>query len=482
MKNDSSDIVKIREMPNNIEAEQALLGAFLNNNEHIEKVIDFLKPESFFSPMHQKIFKLIAKFVEKGSIANPITLKSYFKDEELLDHAVNSFDYLVKLVADSQVVVDVTNLSRHVYDLAIRRQLISIAEDAINGSHIEDPDISAGDRIEEVEQKIFNLVNHGERNGNFSQIKESIKGAIERIRDVKKRGKSISGVSSKLVELDKITSGLQNSDLIIIAARPSMGKTALAINIALNAADYFCEEHKDSQEKTPAVGFISLEMSSEQIATRILSIKTGIEGGKIRVGAINKDEFNNLVKESGRISEVPIFIDDTPALSISAIRTRARRLKRQHNLGLLVIDYLQLVRGSGSNRDMNRVQEIGEISQGLKAIAKELNIPVIALSQLSRAVETREDKRPLLSDLRESGNIEQDADVVMFIYREEYYLDRRVPIEFDKNADWQERYNKVKNTAEIIIAKQRNGPIGTCTLRFDSNTTNFSNLDTFHGY
>jgi replicative DNA helicase len=258
-----------------------------------------------------------------------------------------------------------------------------------------------------------------------------------------------------------------------------MGKTALAINIALNVSEFFEEEFKRKGVQS-SVGFISLEMSADQISTRILSMTSLVDSSKIRSGMVNKDEFEKLVNASGRMSNMPIFIDDTPALSISAIRARARRMKRKNNLGLLVVDYLQLIRPSGFNRETNRVQEIGEISQGLKAIAKELDIPVIALSQLSRAVESRENKRPLLSDLRESGNIEQDADIVMFIYREEYYLDKRVPLEHDQNADWQDQYNRVRNMAEIIMAKQRNGPVGSCTLRFDSETTSFSNLDTVH--
>lgn len=480
----------IRQLPNNIEAEQIIIGALLNNNEYIDKVIDFLKSEHFYMPIHQKIYNSILKFVEKGVIANPITLKSFFEKEEvLLDAGVTSFEYLVKLAANAQIIVDITALAKAIYELAIRRQLIEIGEDVVNEAHQEDIDGSINKRIEKVEQRLFNLASYGDNKYGFNQLKSAVLEALHRVKLAKERGGGVSGVPTKFIDLDKMTGGLQDSDLIIIAARPSMGKTALAINIAINAAENFQEEYRSlnknkfsDQNNTQAksVGFISLEMSSEQIATRILAIKTGIDSGKIRIGMINKDEFNKLTQESSKLSSIPIYMDDTPALSISAIRTRVRRMKRQQNLGLLVIDYLQLIRGSGAVKDGNRVQEIGEISQGLKAIAKELNIPVVALSQLSRAVESREDKKPLLSDLRESGNIEQDADIVMFIYREEYYLSRKAPIESEKNLEWQEHLNKVKNTAEIIIAKQRNGPVGSCTLRFDMTTTIFTNLDRVH--
>ncbi|MDJ1407643.1 MAG: replicative DNA helicase [Candidatus Midichloria sp.] len=473
---------QVKSLPNNIEAEQSVLGVLLNNNEHLEKVIDFLRPEHFFVPMHEKIFELIIKFNERGSLANPITLKNHVDTNTFMgDIEIAGFEYLVKITASAQVVCDIENLARHIHELALRRRIISIAEEAIQDSHKDEVEVSTNDRIEDIEQKLFNLAMVGEREGKVVQLKAPLKSTIQKIKEAKDRGSTVSGVSSKLVELDKITSGFQNSDLVIIAARPSMGKTSLAINVAINATEFFEEERKRRNLlNMKSVGFVSLEMSADQIATRILSIKTGVDGSKIRTGSVNREEFEKLARESAILSDMNFFIDDTPALSISAIRTRARRMKRQQNLGLLIIDYLQLIRSSGFSRDMNRVQEIGEISQGLKAIAKELDIPVIALSQLSRAVEMRENKRPLLSDLRESGNIEQDADVVMFIYREQYYLERGAPADSGKNAEWQALYDKVKNTAEVIIAKQRNGPIGICTLRFDTTTTNFSSLDSLH--
>lgn len=475
---------QVKPLPSNIEAEQSVLGVLLNNNERLEKVIDFLRPEHFFIPMHEKIFELIIKFNERGSLASPITLKNYVDTNAFMgDIEIAGFEYLVKITASAQVVYDIENLARHIHELALRRQIISIAEEAIQNSHKDEVEVSTNDRIEDIEQKLFNLAAVGEKEGKVVQLKASLKSTIQKIKETKDRGSTVSGVSSKLVELDKITSGFQNSDLVIIAARPSMGKTALAINVAINATEFFEEERKRRNllnTSIKSVGFVSLEMSADQIAARILSIKSGVDGSKIRTGSVNKEEFEKLARESAILSDMNFFIDDTPALSISAIRTRARRMKRQQNLGLLIIDYLQLIRSSGFSREMNRVQEIGEISQGLKAIAKELDIPVIALSQLSRAVETRENKRPLLSDLRESGNIEQDADVVMFIYREQYYLERGAPADSGKNAEWQALYDKVKNTAEVIIAKQRNGPIGICTLRFDTATTNFSSLDSLH--
>jgi len=308
------------------------------------------------------------------------------------------------------------------------------------------------------------------------QLRSSLIESIKRIDAARKRGDDVNGVSTGYIDLDKLLGGLQNSDLLILAARPSMGKTSLAINMALNAAVNFMNQ-KDIQKKK-AVGVFSLEMSAEQIANRLLSIKTGIDGSRIRIGNITKDEFEVLLKESSVLNEMPIYIDDSAALTISAVRTRARRLKRQHNLGLIVVDYLQLLRGSSTSGEQNRVLEIGQITQGLKAIAKELDIPVIALSQLSRGVESREDKRPLLSDLRESGNIEQDADVVMFIYRDEYYKSRTMPQPTDERyAAWQNEMDKVKNIAEVIIAKQRNRPIGNVALRFDNRTIGCGNLE-----
>ncbi len=479
--NDQNSILK-RELPMNIEAEQALLGAFLNNNENINKVADFLLPEHFMLPVHGKIFASIVKFVEKGMIASPLSLKPYFQKESLLlEEETSIFDYLVKLSTIAATVLNVNTLARTVYSDAITRQLIGLCEETINTSYEHHIDKNHTQLIEETEQKLFNLANSGVSERNFSQLKASIANTLARVDAAMKRGSAVTGVSSGYIELDKLLGGMQNSDLIILAARPSMGKTSLAVNIAINAAEAFIAESKKENTKPKTVGVFSLEMSSEQVATRILSIKTAINSGRIRLGNILAEEFKSLSDASSELSTMPIFIDDTPALSIPAVRTRARRLKRQHNLGFLVVDYLQLLTGT-SKTEGNRVNEVGEITQGLKAIAKELDIPVVALSQLSRAVESREDKRPMLSDLRESGNIEQDADIVMFIYRAEYYHSRKKPVseESSKMMEWQEIDDKIRSLAEIIIAKQRNGPIGNLCLRFDSETTGFYNLDSIH--
>ncbi len=464
-------------VPCNIDAERAVLGAILNNNENINKIGDFLFAEHFYVPLHKKIYEAILRFLERGMISTPITLKSYFeKDETLEKGGVNSLDYLLKMCANSASVINIIPFAKQIYETALRRVLIEIGEETIYTAQEENIEHTAQSLIESAEHKLFNLAIQGGSDSGFENIKVSLTEAIRRIDIARKRGAEINGITSGYIDLDKFLGGLQKSDLLILAARPSMGKTSLAINIALNAANSFTQD-KAHDGKSNSVAVFSLEMSAEQIANRLLSIQTNIDGNKIRSGNISSEEFMLLLKESEKLNNLPIFIDDTPALSISAVRTRARRLKRQNNLGLIVVDYLQLLRGSSANEG-NRVQEIGEISQGLKAIAKELDIPVIALSQLSRAVESRDDKRPQLSDLRESGNIEQDADVVMFIYREEYYLARKMPPEgSEKHQEWQTQMDEVKNIADVIIAKQRNGPVGSLSLRFNNNTTGFDNLE-----
>lgn len=466
-------------LPSNIEAEKAILGAFLNNNEYINKVADFLLPEHFFVPLHRIIYQGILRFIERGMIANPITMKSLIeKDETFVKSGINCIEYLSKLSINSATIVNLAPYAKEIHDSALRRDLISLSEESITDAHTPNAERTAFHMIESAEQKLFNLASLGISDAKIQPLRVSLTESINKIAIARKRGGKFSGITTGYFDLDQILGGMQDSDLLILAARPSMGKTSLAINIALNAAVSF---KNDTEEKIPkSVGVFSLEMSSEQLANRLLSMKTGINSSSIRTGAISKDEFAILSKESANLNDIPIYIDDTPALSISAVRTRARRMKRQFNLGLLVVDYLQLLRGVSKN-DGNRVQEIGEISQGLKAIAKELNIPVIALSQLSRAVELREDKRPQLSDLRDSGNIEQDADIVMFIYREEYYLLRKKPTDgSDEIVKWQQDMERAADIADIIIAKQRNGPTGNVSLRFDSRTTKFTNLDKEH--
>ncbi len=464
-----------RMLPHNMEAEQGLLGALLIDNRSLEKISDFFRPEHFFFQAHQRIYEAIVKLVDRGQNASPVTLKSYFEqDDDLKD--LGGATYLADLAGSVVSVVNTEDYARTLYDLFMRRELIALGEDVVNEAYNHSLDSTAVETIEQTESKLFSLAESGEVKGGFVTLKDSVMTAIELAEKAYKTDGHVTGVTTGLRDMDKKLGGLQNSDLLILAARPSMGKTSLAVNIAFNAAKKYAET---GGKEGAITGFFSLEMSADQLATRILSDQSGISGDAIRKGNIRQDDFQKFVAASQVLSQVPLHIDDTPALSIGAVRTRARRLKRQHGLGLIVVDYLQLLRGSGGRQSSeNRVLEVSEITRGLKAIAKELHIPVIALSQLSRAVEQREDKRPQLSDLRESGSIEQDADVVMFIYREEYYLSRMEPDPgTEKHLEWQDRMAKAHNIAETIVAKQRHGPIGTVRLFFDSNVTRFSDLE-----
>ena len=473
-----------REAPANIEAEQSLLGALLVNNDALQHLGDQLRAEHFYEPLHQRIFDAIQKFNAKGLIANPVTLKHYFdQDAALAD--IGGGAYLAKLAASAITVINIADYASMIYDLALKRQLIMIGEEVVNTAYEHQIDIAANAQIENAEQKLFTLSLEGTGDRGFRSIKHSVVEAIKHA-DFALKHSGVVGLTTGLNDMDKLLGGLQKSDLLILAGRPSMGKTALAVNIAYNASLALAEEAKKkniSPKDAGSVGFFSLEMSAQQLSTRMLSSASKLNSSKIFNGKISAEEFAHLVRVSKEMAAMPFFIDDTPALSIAGLRTRARRLKRMHNLQLLVVDYLQLVRGNSSRASENRVQEISEITQGLKAIAKELNIPVIALSQLSRAVEQRPDKRPLLSDLRESGSIEQDADLVMFIFREEYYLSREQPKEGTKEHEtWQMDMDRAMNVAEVIIAKHRNGPIGNVKLRFDSNLTQFSNLAEGYGH
>jgi replicative DNA helicase len=468
-----------RTIPANILAEQMLLGCILTNNESYHKISDILTAEHFYEPIHRSIFEAIAIFIDRGMLANLVTLKNHFEQNKTLQE-MSQTDYLVKLSALSTTIINIVDYAKTIVDLAIRRKLIGLGEDIVNDAYKFDLKIPASQQIELAEQELFNLGSYGrDSNSNLQALKNSLGQALEKIQQAFRRQERITGVSTGFLDLDKMLCGLQNSDLLILAARPSMGKTALSINLALNACLHLKQtfDSDNSENKTmPSVGFFSLEMSAEQLAARMMAIFSQVHSSNLRSGQISENDFTKIVKASKDLSDLAFFIDDTPSISIAALRTRARRMKRRHNLSLLIVDYLQLLKGSSRSSEDSRVQEISEITQGLKAIAKELNIPVIALSQLSRAVEQREDKRPLLSDLRESGSIEQDADVVMFIYRDEYYLIRKQPeigtFEYEK---WQEEMNKVVNTAEVIIAKQRNGPVGAVKLHFDSKTTKFDN-------
>ena len=478
----------IRQIPHNLEAEQALLGALLVDNRGMEKIGDFLKAEHFYVPAHQRIYAGIIHLTERGMAADPVTLKTYFETDSDLAH-VGGADYLQDLAANVITIINTEDYARTVYELHLRRALIALGEDVVNEAYALTYDQSAEEAIEGAEQRLYKLSESGDSRGGFITLRDSVVTAVQIAEKAFKNKSRVTGVTTGLRDMDEKLGGLHPSDLIILAGRPSMGKTALATNLAFNAAKAYAES---GGKEGAQVGFFSLEMSADQLATRILADQAGISGDALRRGDIKQDEFRKFVETSHLMSQIPLFIDDTPALSISAIRTRARRLKSQHGLGMLVVDYLQLLRGTGSRQsETNRVLEVSEITRGLKAIAKEFQIPVLALSQLSRAVESREDRRPQLSDLRESGSIEQDADVVMFIYRHEYYLSREEPQQKageddakynDRYAHWQEQLGKWANVAESIIAKQRHGPIGIVRMFFDANHTRFRDLDTTHTF
>jgi replicative DNA helicase len=477
-----------RTPPHNYEAEQALLGAILLNNRAYEKVSEFLRPEHFAEPAHGRIFAACGKLVERGQIANPVTLKTFLEGDGGLAE-IGGTPYLAQLANAVVSIINAEDYGKLIHDLHLRRELIALGEDMVNRAfepRIDDP---AMDQIGRAEGQLYELATTGQTEGGFEAFGHVLVEAVRQAEAAHKRQGKLSGVPTGLVDLDKKLGGLHPSDLLILAGRPSMGKTSLATNIAFNAAKAYREEVDALGNRKCAdgavVAFFSLEMSSEQLATRILAEQAEIASHKIRQGEMSNDEFERLVIAAQDLQRLPLHIDDTPALSISAVRTRARRLKRQHGLNLIVVDYLQLLRGSGGSSDQNRVQEVSEITRGLKALAKELDVPVIALSQLSRAVEQREDKRPQLSDLRESGSIEQDADVVMFVFREQYYLERAEPARRPEEAEdkyneryakWQQRCEEVWNTAEVIVAKQRHGPVGMVRLSFHGEFTKFGNL------
>jgi replicative DNA helicase len=417
-----------------------------------------------------------------------VTLKNFFEQDQSLAE-IGGPAYLAELASSAVGLINAGEYGRLIYDLHLRRELINLGEDVVERAYGGDVEETATNQIERAEQGLYDLATRGEYEGGFQPFKSSVIDAIEMAEKAHKREGALAGIGTGLTDIDKLLGGLHPSDLIILAGRPSMGKTALATIMAFNAAYTYA---KSKGGEGGIVGFFSLEMSAEQLASRILSEQTDISSDRMRKGELSNEEFNRLVVASQTLHQIPIFIDDTPALTVSALRTRARRLKRQHGLAMIVIDYLQLISASHGSRNDNRVQEVSEITRGLKTLAKELDVPVLALSQLSRAVEQRDNKRPQLSDLRESGSIEQDADVVMFIYREEYYLDRDQPEQrqeesddkfFERRKRWEERLESVRNVAEVIVAKQRHGPIGTVKLMFQGAFTRFGNLDQDHpGY
>jgi replicative DNA helicase len=470
----------VRELPHNFEAEQALLGAILINNEAYSRVSDFLRAEHFFDPVNGRIFEAAAKLIERHQVANPVTLKNLFEGDEALAD-VGGAKYLARLAAAAVTIINAGDYGRTIFDLHLRRKLIELAETMRAEAESPDLDSDAARQIETAEQHLFDLATTGEYEGGFRTFNDVLAAAIDMAEAAYKREGQLTGTSIGFTDLDKLLGGLQASDLIILAGRPSMGKTALATNMAYNAAR-LCRFDIDAngQKKVSdgaVVGFFSLEMSAEQLATRILAEASGVSSDRIRKGDLSNEEFQRVVEANQELVRLPFFIDDTPALSVAQLRTRARRLKRQHGLSMIVVDYLQLLRSTSTRASDNRVQEISEITRGLKALAKELDVPVLALSQLSRAVEQREDKRPQLADLRESGSIEQDADVVMFIYRQEYYLARTEPdLGTEEHEKWQMKMDEVHNLAEAIIGKQRHGPTGTVKLVFTGELTRFSDF------
>ena len=463
----SLSIIKdsFKELPNNIEAEQSVIGSILVSNEIFDDINTIISSSNFYDPMHQKIFSAIENLIYKGMLANPITLKNYFESDK---DEINIPEYLVKITKFSTTTRQATEYSKIIYDMFVRRELIKISEQTIDTAKINDLNINGQNIIENSERLLFDLAEKGSFNSSLVKFDEAMKKTIDMASAAYKNEEGIVGVPTGLRDLDDRLGGLHQSDLIIIAGRPSMGKTALATNIAFNAA----QKLQESQRKS-SVAFFSLEMSSEQLSTRILAEQSRIKSNDIRRGRISDEQFDKFIETSKNITELPLYIDETPAISIAAMSNRARRIKRLFGLDMIVVDYIQLMRGSINNKD-GRVQEISEITQGLKAIAKELSVPVVALSQLSRAVEQRDLKKPQLADLRESGSIEQDADVVMFVYREAYYLERQEPRPATvEHAEWQVKMNEVSNLAEIIIGKQRHGPTGNVMLEFEAMFTKF---------
>jgi replicative DNA helicase len=477
---DNTNDALYREAPNNIEAEQALLGAILVNNDAYYRVSDFLKSTHFYEPLHRKIYEVLADLIRMGKIASPVTAKTHLPAQDKVGDMTVA-QYLIRLAAEAVTVINAADYGRAIYDLATRRALITIGGDVVNVAFDSPLDAAPQKQIEDAERRLFELAETGRYDGGFESFNDSVKNAINLASAAYQRDGGLSGLATGLSDIDKRMGGLQASDLIVLAGRPGMGKTALATNIAFNVAEAF--EGVQQADGTIAaknggrVGFFSLEMSSEQLATRIISEQTEIPSTKIRRGEITETDFEKLVACSQTMSNIPLFIDQTGGISISQMSARARRLKRQRGLDLIVVDYLQLMTSGSKRGSENRVQEITEITTGLKALAKELSVPIIALSQLSRQVENREDKRPQLSDLRESGSIEQDADVVMFVYREEYYVKNKEPKygteEYNK---WQADMNAVRGKAEVIIGKQRHGPTGTVQVAFQGEFTRFSDL------
>ena len=477
------DTIVTRKLPSNLEAEAAFLGAVLIDNRVIEELSVPITPDHFFEPLHQRIYDRILKMIERNATASPVTLRPHFEDDEALKE-LEGPKYLAKLTANGAGLLAPRELAQQIYDLALLRELVSVGRGLVEGALDTSEETNPMDRIAQAEADLFRVAEGAATASEASSFRDAALAAIKMAEAAMNSGGGLSGKTTGLATLDQKTSGLHNSDLIILAGRPGMGKSSLAMNIAFNCAEAHLQWQRDGGERSQGApaAFFSLEMSADQLATRVLAEQAEISSEALRSGKMTKEDFQRLSFASQKLAELPLYIDDTPALTIGALRTRARRLKRRHNIGLLIVDYLQLLQGSGRAND-NRVNEISEISRGLKTLAKELSIPVIALSQLSRAVEQREDKRPMLSDLRESGSIEQDADMVWFVYRDDYYMEASrpdfptessTPEAVEKYRAWEEAYEQVKNKAAVNVAKQRHGSTGNVPLLFQSEFTKFT--------
>ena len=484
---DPAQPVATPSLPANIEAEAALLGAMMLDNRLVEDIGLKLKPHHFHEAVHGRIYEAILKLTDKNMVANPVTLRPMFEADEAMKE-IGGAGYLATLTGSGAALIAAKDFAQQVYDLALLRALIGVGRDLVESALDTSEEVAPLEQIERAETELYKVAEEGGAEGKAQSFAEATKEALRTAEKALNSGGHLSGITTGLEGLNGKIGGLHNSDLLIVAGRPGMGKTSLATNIAFAAAERFVRDTIDDgiePEKSAgaAVGFFSLEMSADQLATRILAEQSGISSENLRMGKISKQEFRELARAAAKLENLPLYIDDTPGLTIAALRARARRLKRQKGIGLVVVDYLQLLQGTGRNSNENRVNEISEISRGLKTLAKELDLPVLALSQLSRAVEQREDKRPQLSDLRESGSIEQDADIVMFVYREEYYAASREPKRpgpdddvkvHEAHEEWAQEMGRVYGTAELIVAKQRHGATGKVRMKFDSRVTKFS--------
>ncbi|WP_332810949.1 replicative DNA helicase [Sphingomonas sp.] len=475
-------------LPQNVEAEAALLGALMIDNRLAEDIQLKLRPDHFFEPLHGRIYEQILKLIDRNMIANPVTLRPLFEaDEEMKE--LGGPAYLAQLTGSGAAIIGARDFAGQIYDLALLRALVGVGREMVESALDTSAEVDPKGQIEGAEAALYRVAEEGGGEGSVKSFAQATRLAVQMAEKALNAGGGLSGVTTGLESVNAKTGGLHHSDLLILAGRPGMGKTALATNIAFNAAQRFVRDQEDgiAPEKSAgaAVAFFSLEMSADQLATRVLAEQSGISSENLRMGKISQQDFRNLARAAAELESLPLYIDDTPGLTIASLRTRARRLKRQRGIGMIVVDYLQLLQGTGRNGNDNRVQEISEISRGLKTLAKELQVPVLALSQLSRAVEQREDKRPQLSDLRESGSIEQDADIVLFVYREEYYVASREPkrpIEgddaktFEAHDQWARDMERVYGLSELIVAKQRHGATGKVKLRFEAKITRFSDF------